>query len=492
MFMFKKSTPESVGISSEQILKYLKIINSRELSSHSVLIARGDNLVCEAYWNPFDASTCHRMYSQTKSYVGLAIRLLDYEGKLSLDDKIISYFPDKLPEKIHPNLEALTIRNMLMMRTCFDEGGINWFTSGTDDRMRLYFSQTPAVYPGTQFSYDSFGTFVLGALVERLTGKTFLDYLREKCLDEIGFSSDAYCLYCPGGYAWGDSALICTPRDMLLYGRFIGRRGEWNGRQIIPRKILDGAFSDLSDTFTDGFRGFEQCGYVSQFWRYYGNAVGFVGMHGQYTVYDPDTDITFTCTSGNYRTPDAGELLISYIFSEIIEPAKEKLPENPKAFSELENYISNLSLVCAHGEKYSPLEKEINKRTFIAEENNTGISEYSFEFFDDRCEFNYTNKQGRKTLLLGRGGNIFSQFPQTGYSHKVGGQPCEGHTYKCAGSFAWGTENQLLARVQIIDEYIGNLYINFSFRDSHGRIKMVGDAENFLKEYNGRINALMK
>ncbi|MCQ2480282.1 MAG: serine hydrolase, partial [Clostridia bacterium] len=119
--MFTKSSPESVGISSRQILKYLKIINSRGLASHSVLIARGDKLICEAYWKPFDRSVKHRMYSQTKSYVGIAVRLLADEGKISLDDKIFSYFPDKLPEKIHPYLEKLTIRNMLMMRTCFDE-----------------------------------------------------------------------------------------------------------------------------------------------------------------------------------------------------------------------------------------------------------------------------------------------------------------------------------------------------------------------------------
>lgn len=490
--MFVKATPESVGISSKQILKYLKMIDSRGLSSHSVLIARGDKLICEAYWKPFDKDTHHRMYSQTKSYVGLAVRLLAYEKKISLDDKIISYFPDKLPEKIHPYLRELSIRNMLMMRTCFDEGGINWFTSGTDDRVKLYFSQTPAVYPGTQFSYDSFGSFVMGALVERIAGKTFLDYLREKCLNEIGFSSSAYCLLCPGGYAWGDSALLCTPRDMLIYGRFIGRKGNWNGRQIIPSEIIDEALADASDCFTCGFRGFQNCGYASQFWRYYGNSFGFDGMHGQYTVYDPDTDITFTCTSGNYRSPDAGELMISYLFSEIIETAETPLVENASDYAALEKYIENLSLVRAYGREHSPLEKELNGRTFIAEENETGITEYSLSFNGDTCEFRYKNRQGEKVLSFGRKENIFQLFPETGYSDNIGGRSCEGNTYKCACSFAWGTENQLMLRVQIIDIYIGNLYINFSYRDGHGRIKMIGDAENFLKEYDGRINAVIK
>ncbi|MCQ2485227.1 MAG: beta-lactamase family protein [Clostridia bacterium] len=489
--MFVRATPESAGVSSRQILKYLKMIDSHGLASHSVLIARGDKLICEAYWKPFDSSVKHRMYSQTKSYVGIAVRLLAEEGRLSLDDKIISYFPDKLPETVHPYLEKLTVRNMLMMRTCFDEYDINWFRSGTDDRVKLYFSQKPAVYPGTQYRYDSMGSFVLGALVERLSGKPFLDYLREKCLDEIGFSKSAYCLKCPGGHSWADSALICTPLDMLSFGRLVGCYGRWNGKQIIPENIIREALADASDCMTNGYRSFDNCGYASQLWRFYGNSFGFNGMHDQLTFYDPDTDITFTCTSGNYRTPSSRELLISYAFSEIIDTVSDSTEEDETAYNELESYIKNLKLVTAYGEKSAELEKEINGKVFIAEDNRLGITEFSFSFGDE-CEFRYKNEQGEKVLRFGRCENIFQPFPQTGYSDIVGGQSCEGHTYDCAASGAWGTENQLRILVQIIDVYIGTLYISFAYRDGHGRIKMIGDAENFLGEYNGTVNAVIK
>lgn len=488
--MFKKVTPESVGISSKKVLKYLKMINGHGLASHSVLMARGDKLFCEAYWKPFDKTMPHRMYSQTKSYVGLAVRLLADEGRISLDDKIVSYFPEKLPETVHPLLAELSIRNMLMMRTCFDERGVNWFKHVTDDRVKTYFAMTPTVYPGTQFKYDSSGSFVLGALVEKLTGKTFLDYLRDKCLREIGFSDSAYCLKAPGGYSWADSALLCTPYDMLLYGRFAGRRGEWNGRQIIPRYIIEEAFENATESFTCGFRGYENLGYASQFWRTYDNSLEFNGMHDQYTVYNPGTDITFTCTSGNYRSGESGELLISYLFSEIIGEAGEPLPEDEEAYRELEEYISALELVISAGKLTSETEKEISGKVFIPDENKMKIKKFSLSFSEDSCVFNYVNEQGEKKIIAGRGKNIFQQFPQTGYSADVGAWNGGDHTYKCAASFAWGTENQLLITVQIIDEYIGNLYINFAYRDSHARIKMIGDAENFLEEYDGIINAI--
>lgn len=490
--MFVKATPESAGISSRQVLKYLKMIQEHDMSSHSVLIARGDKLICEAYWEPFERDMNHRMYSQTKSYVGIAVRLLADEGKISLDDKIISYFPDKLPAEIHPYLDALTIRNMIMMRTCFDENDINWFTSGTDDRVRLYFSQRPACYPGTQYRYDSMGSFVLGALVERVTGMKFLDYLREKCLREIGFSEDAFCLKCPGGHSWADSALLCRPMDMLLFIRLLGNRGKWNGKQLIPEHIFDDAFADRSDCYSCGFRSFTHRGYISQLWSYYGNAFGFNGMHDQFTFCDPDTDIIFTCTSGNYRANDTRELLVSYMFSEIIDTAGEPLEEDEEAYNELQEYIGNLKLLTAHGEKKSGIEKEINGKKFIAESNKMGISEYSFDFDENTITFNYTNAQGEKSIRCGRRENIFQKFPQTGYSKEIGGQVCEGHRYDCAASAGWGTENQMNLLVQIIDDYIGNLYIAFAYSNGHGRIRMIGDAEHFLTEYNGPMNAVIE
>lgn len=490
--MFTKATPESVGVSSSSVFKYLKVLNDHELTCHSLLMARGDKMFCEAYWKPFCKTDKHRMYSQTKSYVGLAVRLLAEDGIIDLDDPIIKYFPEKLPETIHPYLEILTIRNMLMMQTCFIDHGKNWFTSNTDDRVKLYFSQNPSNMPGTQYSYDSMGSFIMAALVEKMTGKIFLDYLREKCLDEIGFSKDAYCLKCPGGYSWGDSALICTPEDMLKYGRFVGRKGEWNGKQIIPRHIIEDALADYSDTYEYGFRSYDHYGYASQFWIMNGRAVGFNGMHGQYTVYDPKTDITFTCTSGNHRSSTPPELIISYLFSEILDDAENEKPECKEDFEKLTEYINSLSLITVTGNDYSETEDKINGKIYYPEKNEQEIQWFSLNFENDVCTFNYKNAQGEKSIRFGRKQNIFQQFPQVGYSDIIGGQPSKDRTYECCASFAWETKGHLRMRVQIIDTYIGNVFMNVSFRDNYARIQMTGDAEHFLDEYDGNINAFYK
>ena len=116
--MFEKTTPEKAGISSQNVYKFIKTLEKRGLAMHSVLMMRGDKIFAEYYWHPFNKDFCHRMYSQTKSFVGVAIGLLEQEGKLSLSNKISEYFPEKIDRTLPENLKNLTIENMLTMQTC--------------------------------------------------------------------------------------------------------------------------------------------------------------------------------------------------------------------------------------------------------------------------------------------------------------------------------------------------------------------------------------
>ena len=91
--LFDRITPEEAGIKSRNVKKYLDLLDRRDIPMHSVLMIKGDRLFCEAYYAPFNKDTIHRMYSQTKSFVAMAIGFLIDEGKLKLDDKIADFFP---------------------------------------------------------------------------------------------------------------------------------------------------------------------------------------------------------------------------------------------------------------------------------------------------------------------------------------------------------------------------------------------------------------
>lgn len=181
---------------------FMERMRRKGINFHSVLMQQGSEVVYERYWAPFTPDRPHRMYSVTKTFVAIAVGCLLDEGKIALDDPIIRYFPDKLPENVHPWLQEQTIRYMLMMSTCF--AGINWFRPGVTDRTAYYFAQTPNRPAGTLFDYDSTGSYILGVLVERVAGMPLLDYLKQKVLNRIGGFENAQMLQTPDGTPWGD------------------------------------------------------------------------------------------------------------------------------------------------------------------------------------------------------------------------------------------------------------------------------------------------
>ena len=101
--LFPTATPEEVGIDSQWLMNFCKRLEEQQLPLHSALIMRHGKVCMETYYKPYTRDTLHRMFSVTKSFVSLGIGLLEAEGKLSLDDKIVDFFPEKLPKPgVHP------------------------------------------------------------------------------------------------------------------------------------------------------------------------------------------------------------------------------------------------------------------------------------------------------------------------------------------------------------------------------------------------------
>ena len=445
------------------------------INFHSVLMQQGNDVVYERYWAPFTADRPHRMYSVTKTFVAIAVGCLLDEGKIALDDPIIRYFPDKLPENVHPWLQAQTIRHMLMMSTCFV--GINWFRSGVTDRTAYYFAQTPNHPSGTLFDYDSTGSYILGVLVERVSGMMLLDYLKLKVLDRIGGFENAQMLQTPDGTPWGDSALLCTPRALLNFAKFVMNLGTWEGERLLSEAYLREATSALVVNDLDCLRDYNAHGYGYQIWKSE-RGFSFHGMGGQYAICVPDSDFIFVCTGDNQYNGRASEEIFDAVF-EYLVPGERPADAD----------VNQLSI--AHGAASSPLAAQISGRTFVCAENPMGISCFRLDFDGDEGRFVYSNAQGEKELRFGMRKNVYGKFPQLGYSDDRGNvHELTGFRYDCAASAGWVDERTLQLRVQIIDRYFGSMTASFGFRDENTvAVRMVKAAEDFLGEYQGWMAA---
>lgn len=488
--MFNTVTPEQAGISSEYVEKFIRVLESHGLAMHSVLMMRGNDIFAEYYWKPFHKDFLHRMYSQTKSYVGIAVGLLEEDGKLCLDDPVYKYFPDRIDFEPSPYLKELTIKNLLTMQTA----GVtpDWFTNEEPDRVRLYFEKNSADHPaGTYFSYDSPGSQVLSVLVEKLSGMSLFDFLNERIFKHIGAFKNATMLKTKNDDTFGDSSLLCTSRDMATFARFVMNRGVWNGKSIMNAEYLKTATSKVVDNATGGFNNIFTDGYGYQIWAARHGGFAFNGMGSQYTVCIPEKDFIFVCTADNQGLESAIDLIQFPMYELIYDNLSDRpLKENPAAYQRCIDLKDELKLFSVKGMKTSPTAVEINNKKFVCRENTSGIKEFYFTFDGEVGEFHYINAQGEKTLRFGMCENVFGKFPQEGYSTLHAGLPNnEGYLYDCAASAAWCEENKLCIKVQLIDKYFGNLYAVFSFKNDTVFVVMNKTAENFLNEYNGTIIA---
>ncbi len=476
--MFHQITPEAAGLEQKYIDRFMQTLAKWEINMHSVLMLRGDDLFFEHYVAPFTANDPHRMYSVTKSFVAIGIGFLVDEGKLSLDDPIIKYFPDKLPEEVSPWLQKQTIRNMLMMSTCFTDGG--WFRPGVTDRTKFYFSLTPHKPAGSIFWYDSTGSYVLGVLVERVSGMKLLDYLKEKLLNRLGDFENAHILSTPDGTPWGDSALLCTPRALMKFARFVMNYGKWEGEQLISESFMRDATSCLV-TNDEGCTGnYGAHGYGYQIWRSEQNSFSFHGMGGQFAICVPDKNFIFVCTGDNqYKSTYSSAVMFRAVFDELVAHLDGgSAPEAPVFPTELPG---------AHGKASSAFAQKIDGVTFHCDPNSMGISQFRFTFSGDEGALDYVNEQGEKHLPFGMVKNVFTKFPQLGYSDDRGNvHEITDFRYDCASSAGWVEEQKLQIRVQIIDRYFGSVIMTFGFVDEKTvGVYMTKVAEDFLSEYNG-------
>lgn len=482
--MFETITPEQSGISSANILEFMQSLDRYGLATHSMIMARGNQIFHECYYAPFHKDFKHRMYSVSKSFVSVAIGLLIEDGVLSLDDKFIDFFPEYLNQNTNDKLRELTIRDMLIMETG-DYDGVYWFTAGTEDRTSVYFMKPAEKIPGTIFNYDSPASYMLGVIAEKLAGKPFLEFLKERFLLDIGFSADAYCLKAPGGYSFSDSGVMCTARDLLAFARFVMNKGTWNGKRYMNKQFLTDAVSKQVDNRNNGTACYNTCGYGYQIWKTQNDGFSFNGMGGQFAVCDPKTDFIFIINSDNQGNEAASHILFHELYRCIINNLNSSMPENPQFQMNLKEYSDTRKLAALGGRTQNPFSKTVEDVIYYLESNPMGIEYIRFNFKKTRGILTYKNSQGEKQLFFGLGYNEFGKFPQEGYSDMTATQTSPGNMYDCACSAVWGEEQKLLIKVQIIDKYFGNLTMTFGFKDSRIEICMIKNAEAFLEEYSG-------
>lgn len=495
---FNIISPEKAGIKSENVIKFMDSLERFGIHLHSFILMKGNNIFAECYRKPFVKDELHRMYSVSKTFAAMALGILAGDGVVDINAPIIKYFPEYDNDDVHPNVKNMTVEHLLKMTTCFPYGS-TYSTVASPDKVPNWldtFFCCKTTHPsGTIYNYDSSASYMLAVLVERLTGKPFMELLKDRALCKIGGSKDMRCLKAPGGHSWSSSAVLCSTRDLARLARLTMLKGEWDGEQLLPRDFVENATKCQVDNNQTGFpAAFQGHGYGYQIWMTMEGSYSFIGMGEQLAVCMPDKDLLFVCTSDHQGLEGIAR---QTIYIELMQEIKDNLcenalEENKAAYRALLDKCENLKYPIYKGAYTSPVFDKYNGKTFILNNNTMGISEISFTV--DKCgngKIDYINQNGRKTISFGVGKAVIDVFPEDSYSGDTLGIPA-GRNFRSIASGAFTDERTLHIKCDIIDDYFGNLNIIAIFENDTISLFMRPNAQMFLGEYRGFVSGSLK
>jgi len=474
------ATPESLGIPSHAVESFLEVLKAKNLSMHSFMLIRHGKVAAEGYWPPFDEHRKQRMYSISKSFTSVAIGMMIGEGKLSLDSKVADFFPEYLPENPHRYVLEATVRDLLMMAT-FNESTSSSDTNFTE---AFFMDQRPKHKPGQVFSYDTSATNVLCAIVEKLSEKPLLEYMRP-VLDEIGFSKDAWCVQTPEGRSWTGSGVICTTRDLARFALLCINMGQWDGKQLVNQEYMQAATSrQIDNSVTTDWA--DACfGYGYQFWCMKDGGFAMYGMGSQFALCMPKYDAILVTTADTQGVADALEIIFDTYANLLKTFSPEALPENNLAYGKLKERIAGLSIPLPKGQMDTPLAEKIFGRKYTLEENQAGIKWLCLLEESGKYRLQYENNSGEHELVFGIGRYEAQLFPEKYFGLRIG---VKDTNYQCIGAAAWADDKTLLCTLYSVDVYMGSIKIQLTFEDSEVCGCMVKAAEWFFDEYQGFIS----
>lgn len=300
---FERCAPETVGIDSGAIIRFLDALEHGGFTRmHGLMIMRHGKVCAEGWWKPFSPQLHHCCHSLSKTYTATAIGVAEYEGLLSLHDRVADIFPEAVTESSPERLLRLTVRDLLVMGT-----GIAQEQDGYPENWICEFLNQPYQHePGAFWRYDSHATSCLAAIVERLSGQTLIDYLTPRLFEPIGIDSkNVMCRKAADGASIGGSGLFTTTEDNLRLMKLYLHGGVWDGERILSERFVREATSLQMDTAPAHAHTpwiYEnRLGYGYQIWmcRLPGSYRAD-GAYGQFSVVIPQLDLIVSISESAY------------------------------------------------------------------------------------------------------------------------------------------------------------------------------------------------
>ena len=371
-----RSTPEAQGVPSAAILGFVEAAEKNIDALHSLMVLRHGRVVAEGWWGPYERDDPHVLFSLSKSFTSTGIGLAIAEGKLSLDDTVLSFFPEDAPAEPSENLKAMRVRDLLAMSTGHHADVIESFPYMDDavSQTRAFLALPVAHKPGTHFVYNTPASFMLSAIVQKVSGTPLVDYLRPRLFEPLGIRNPTWDAS-PKGVSLGGFGLSVTTEDIARFGQLYLQKGEWGEKRLLPAEWVAAATSRQASNGSNPASDWDQ-GYGYQFWRCRHGVYRGDGAFGQYCIVMPEQDAVIAITSG-VRDMQA---VLNLVWDHLLPGMQTApLPADAPGQDRLAKKLAGLSLPPQAGKATSPNARRVSGRAYELPKNDDGIEAVAVE-----------------------------------------------------------------------------------------------------------------
>lgn len=394
MMEWKKRYPEEEGIASLWLYKMMERWEKELCHVDGYMILRNGNSVAEAYRYPYTKESRRFVHSVSKTVTALAVGIAAEEGFITVEDKVLSFFPDYKPSVQWAGyLREMTVRHLLTMSVGHENDSIDSIFSEEKESWEAFLDREITDRPGTKFMYNSGATYLLSKILTLTTGEKMMDYLRPRLFEPLGIT-DADWDEIDGASTGGWGCLLSLT-DMARIGQLLLQKGKWNGKTLVPESWIEEMTGRKIDT--DGANVYSDWrqGYCYQMWRCSREGCFRAdGAFGQYILVLPPKNMVVAIWSEDAFSQD----MLNAFWEEVYDKTDERVYGIDGNACEI---YRGKCLEWTAPEKmaasYSYLERAINERKYDAPDNAESLM--------DSMKFSFS-EYGQMKLSLEKSGVV--------------------------------------------------------------------------------------
>lgn len=330
---------KQAGLNAAVITSFInKLVTDRSCGLEGIAIARGEDLILNLYRPPYSADTPHITNSTCKTVTAIAVMFALSEERLKLDDKVISFFPEHVGKAVPKYVRDITVEHLLTMTSASKTNEL--ISVCEEDWVKAFLLTDCMAEPGTKYVYNSINTYMLGAIVHKVTGESLMDYLTPRFFVPLGISHIKWEL-CPKGLERGGWGLHICLEDMLKIGMFLASDGSYGGRQLIQPSFI----RKMKEKNVPQDAGGLSTGYGYQLWHLPKGFYMLSGMYGQHVIIDEKNRLIVATNSHSDKMfPDSKltRTILSFMSKEELYRSDTSIKET-RCYLKLNKLVSDLS-----------------------------------------------------------------------------------------------------------------------------------------------------